>query len=118
MKTFTFFDKILGFLSGTTKDLSDTVLGAYSKEVIADYTLEARDHSIVIEVTGTTTITLPKDLPNGFNCIIANMGVGVVTLAPEVGSLRAAVATVTTQYNACTVYKSLNNDWTALGSLD
>ena len=116
MKTPQYFDRIFNWKQGTAKDLEDSMTIAKINTITTAYTLKREDHGKIIEVDSTVTLTLPNNLPNGFNCSIVNVGSGVVTLSAT--TLRSSVATITSQYGAATVYLGENNIWTAIGGLD
>jgi len=85
------------------------------------YTLTAAEAGQIVHCDGTFTVTLPKaateDLPDGFWCIVWNIGTGVITLAIEAGdTLTAAAATVPAKQSA-TVWKKTDTAWFASGGL-
>lgn len=114
MKTPQYFDRILNWKKGTAKDIENSIIAANITTITNNYTIDKTDHGKILEVNGLITITLPNDLPDGFNCSIVNIGASVVTLSAS--TLRATATTITTQYNAATVYCK-RNIWTAIGGL-
>ena len=47
---------------------------------------EAAHHLKILEFTSACTVTLPNSLPVGFNCLIVQVGVGVVSLSAASGA--------------------------------
>jgi hypothetical protein len=63
-------------------------LAGLNSQVGTTYTLAATDHGQIIELNNASaiTLTLPNSLPIGFNCMIAQVGAGQVTLSTAAGA--------------------------------
>lgn len=75
-----------GNLSGsTTNTLSG--FGAQINAISTSVSLAATDNAEVIQSNATTaiTITIPKDLPSGFNCMVLQYGTGQITFSGASG---------------------------------
>jgi hypothetical protein len=71
----------------------DNTLSRFSaviSEQTANYTLALSDNGTVIYVNSATavTVTLPRDLPAGFNCSVVQEGAGQVTFAAGTGATK------------------------------
>jgi hypothetical protein len=71
----------------------------------AAYELAQSDNNTIVECDGTFTVTIPTGLSTGFECVIVNIGTGVITIASN-GTLRQTDSTYTLseQYRACSLY--------------
>lgn len=66
-----------------------------------------------------TTITLPKGLADGFQCIIVNKSDSTVTLVADTDvTLESAGNILTDKYASCVVVYEGNDVWSAYGKLD
>lgn len=79
----------------------------------ASFTLGPNNNEQVIQATAALTITLPKDLPAGFSCLIEQGGAGVVILSPSLPATlvnRQSFDRTAGQYALCTLYVRSNAD--------
>ena len=100
------YDKSSHLLLKNGELIIDRALATISAKTAA-YTLVNTDSNSIIECTGTFTITIPEDLNDGWECVIVNMGTGVITIASD-GTLRSkdSAVTIADQYAAASLYHS------------
>ncbi len=73
-----------GSLSGGNSSTSNiSGFAANIVSISADYPITSADNGKVIQSTGGSaiTITIPNNLPNGFNCTVVQMGIGQITFS-------------------------------------
>lgn len=92
--------------SGRFTDLTSWEL----KQVSSDYTVEAVDNGWLIEVDSvnlaTTTITIPPNLPDGFNVKLIHVGEGTMAVNPGTGvTINSAALNLTSRWKAVSIYK-------------
>lgn len=72
----------------------------------------------IIEASGTITITLPDDMPNGMRVDIVNIGTGTITIAASTTlQSKDSKVDLADQYGGASVYHRGSNVWAALGDL-
>lgn len=86
------------------------------------YTLLSTDNGKVLEFSNvaSTTITLPTDLPTGFNCNLVNTGGQIITLSSASGVTLRTVGNynkLQNKYGGVYIYLSAANTLTAIGDL-
>lgn len=98
-------------VSKADKDLTFFVTGG-------SYTLQSTDDNKFIQVSGTSTVTLPNSLSTGFQCVIINIGTNTITLSASTTLYTAdSKVTITKQYGAVTVCHKGSNIWYGFGNL-
>jgi hypothetical protein len=72
-----------GTFTGNSDTSSISGFSANITSVVANYPLTAADNGKVIQSTSASaiTITIPSNLPAGFNCTVVQMGAGQITFA-------------------------------------
>ena len=86
----------------------------------SDFSVSADDRSKLFHIEpsgGSVVISLPADIPNGFNFEVVNCLEGkFTTLSPDQGQLKAKGTGLSQPYSACVVYR-FNSSWYAIGDL-
>jgi hypothetical protein len=72
------------------------------------YTLVAADNGKVVRLTNASaiTVTMPNNMPVGFNCMLVQYGAGQVTMVPASGAVlrsRQAHSKIAGQYGAASL---------------
>lgn len=72
----------------TTVGTKANALDTLNTQTGTAYTLQASDLGKVVELNNAAavTVTVPNSLPVGFNCILAQIGAGLVTVAAGAGA--------------------------------
>jgi hypothetical protein len=101
----------LALLTDITND-TDVIELSSTAELLDSYSGK------IIQCTGTFTLTV-GNRPVGFNCLVVNIGTGVITLAPGSGvTLHTKGDAVTiAEDDAVTVYRQATNVMRAIGGL-
>lgn len=84
-------------------------------EIAASTTVNANHAEAVLQSTAGSgiTVTLPKDLPAGFTCMVEQSGAGQITFAAATGAAlvnRQSHTKTAGQYALCTLYVRDNDD--------
>ncbi len=102
------------FIGGTFSGF----LAEFNEQLGVSYTLVASDSGKVITATNAAaiTVTLPNDLPKGFNVTIVQGGAGAITLSVAVGAVmnnRQAHTSSAGQHGIVTLVVTANSDGTS-----
>jgi hypothetical protein len=82
------------------------------------YQVAGSDNNKIIECSGTFTVTFPNSLDTGFQCVIVNVGTGVITLAAATTfQSKNGNTKLASQYGAASVYHRGSNVFLAFGDL-
>ncbi len=84
------------------------------------YDLKVSDNNNIVELTGTVSCRIPKDLPIGFSCTVVNAGSGTITFTAATGITilsKSSAVTVATQHTCASVFKTGDSTIRLIGDL-
>ena len=114
---------VLSTTNSTTTSISTALTGFTNLNANifttgGSYTLQSTDNGKIIQMSGTSTLTLPNSLITGFQVSVINVGTNTVTLSASTTLLtKSSKVTITTQYSAVSLYHKGSNIWMGFGDL-
>ena len=106
-------DTMTGDLTITGAVISNASIGYKTSA----YTARINDCNGIIEASGTFNVTLPNNMPVGYQTTIVNMGPGVITLNASTLYATDSSVALRNQYAGASAYHKGSGIWVAFGNL-